>query len=238
NASTASALTYKVFTSVETGVVGGDATLPVELAFFDVVQNGNKAVLKWRTESEINNAYWLVERAESNFIENEDDLQGKTSHLQYTRVAEITGQGTKNTSTDYILNDDKVEIGKTYVYRLMDVSYDGVLSIHQEKKIIIETPQVFDVFPNYPNPFNPSTLIRFQIPSESHVVVTIYNLLGQEVKELVNKDLPAGMHTMQWNGTNNRNSLVASGVYLYRVTATSLQNKSKYSRTHRMTLLK
>jgi hypothetical protein len=70
---------------------------------------------------------------------------------------------------------------------------------------------------NYPNPFNPSTTIDFSVPSAaggSHVTLTVYDLLGREVASLVNGDLPAGLYSAQFNGTN-----LASGTYLYRLDA-------------------
>ena len=80
-------------------------------------------------------------------------------------------------------------------------------------------PKQFAVSQNYPNPFNPSTIISYALPKSSLVTVKIYNVLGQEVKTLVNSESQAGNYTVQWNGDNNFGHSVASGVYIYRVTA-------------------
>ena len=70
---------------------------------------------------------------------------------------------------------------------------------------------------NYPNPFNPETTISFDLLQDSKVNITIYNIKGQKVKILVNESLIKGIHEVLWNGRNNHNRLVASGVYLYKL---------------------
>lgn len=70
---------------------------------------------------------------------------------------------------------------------------------------------------NYPNPFNPSTTISFDLASEAEVSVSVYNLKGQKVKQLVNDQLSAGQHTVEWSGRDNNNKSVASGIYFYRI---------------------
>jgi flagellar hook assembly protein FlgD len=73
---------------------------------------------------------------------------------------------------------------------------------------------------NYPNPFNPSTVIQFSLPEAAEVSVTVYNSLGQSVKELVtNRSMPAGNHQIEWDGTNYSGKTVSSGIYLYRIEA-------------------
>jgi len=75
----------------------------------------------------------------------------------------------------------------------------------------------FKVIGNYPNPFDPSTTIAYSIPQKSDVKVNIYDVNGQLIKEIVNESLDAGEHFVTWNGTNQTNSSVASGVYIYTV---------------------
>lgn len=78
-------------------------------------------------------------------------------------------------------------------------------------------PTEFAVNQNYPNPFNPSTEIAFSLPASSKVQISIYNLLGQSVRTLVDEQMPAGNHTVTWDGRNSSGGTVASGVYFYRV---------------------
>jgi hypothetical protein len=92
---------------------------------------------------------------------------------------------------------------------------------------VANVPNEFKLSQNYPNPFNPETNIRFQLPEASKVTLTIYNILGQEVRSLISKNLNAGYHTIKWDGTNNFGLKVASGVYLYRLNAGSFVASKK-----------
>jgi len=93
-------------------------------------------------------------------------------------------------------------------------------------------PKEFAVSQNYPNPFNPSTIINYALPKSSLVTLKIYNILGQEVKTLLNTQSPAGFYSVQWNGENNFGQHVASGIYIYRVTA------GQYVKSMKMVMLK
>ncbi|MCB0278005.1 MAG: T9SS type A sorting domain-containing protein [Calditrichaeota bacterium] len=70
---------------------------------------------------------------------------------------------------------------------------------------------------NYPNPFNPTTTIQVKLDRRSHVVIDIFNVLGQQVKRLVDRELPRNNYNFNWNGTNTHNQQVPSGVYFYRI---------------------
>ncbi|HMV27105.1 MAG TPA: T9SS type A sorting domain-containing protein, partial [bacterium] len=70
---------------------------------------------------------------------------------------------------------------------------------------------------NFPNPFNPTTSIRFGLPQDGHIRVTVYNILGQFIAELLNENRTAGYHNVIWNGRNATNQQVSSGIYLYRL---------------------
>jgi len=86
---------------------------------------------------------------------------------------------------------------------------------------------------NYPNPFNPSTTIQFSLPTQTSVRLDIYNMLGQRVKTLVADEmLQAGNYDVVWNGTNNQNITVPSGMYIYRITA------GEFTASKRMMFLK
>jgi hypothetical protein len=72
---------------------------------------------------------------------------------------------------------------------------------------------------NYPNPFNPSTTISFELPSSSHVTLTVFNILGQEVKRLADGVYSSGRHKVVWDGRSAGGSECASGIYFYRIDA-------------------
>lgn len=90
----------------------------------------------------------------------------------------------------------------------------------------------FALLPNYPNPFNPETEIRFQLPEASHIVVKIFNALGAEVRTLTAGSLQAGSHRIHWDGKDNSGRDVTSGVYLYQLRAGNV------SQVRRMNLLR
>ena len=88
-------------------------------------------------------------------------------------------------------------------------------------------PTTFELAQNYPNPFNPATSISFSLPRESHVTLTVYNLLGREVVTLVDGDRAAGIYTVKWDGTDARGASCASGVYFYKLTSSDYVNTKK-----------
>ena len=77
----------------------------------------------------------------------------------------------------------------------------------------------YSLFQNYPNPFNPSTEIKFQVLNHSRVVIKIYDILGNEVKTLVDEDMHSGTYNTTWNGENSFGNKVTSGVYFCRMEA-------------------
>jgi M6 family metalloprotease-like protein len=88
-----------------------------------------------------------------------------------------------------------------------------------EKTKVNNSPNTFALSQNYPNPFNPETEISFQIPNETHVSLIIYNLLGQKIRTLIDKEMATGRHTIKWNGRDEFGNRVVSGVYLYGLKA-------------------
>lgn len=80
-------------------------------------------------------------------------------------------------------------------------------------------PKAFSLSQNYPNPFNPETVIRYTLPEDCHVELTLYNILGQKVKMLVDEYQRAGYKMVRWDSRDDEGNEVASGVYLYRIKA-------------------
>lgn len=93
-------------------------------------------------------------------------------------------------------------------------------------------PTVYSLGQNYPNPFNPTTEINFALPQAGDVELSVFNLLGQKVTTLVNEAMPAGNHTVTWDGTSESGGAVASGIYFYRISAGS------FTETKKMMMLK
>ena len=126
-----------------------------------------------------------------------------------------------------------LEIGKSYFWKVRTKTNDNVYSEYSgqgvfkigDKVTEVEAPTIipekFEVSQNYPNPFNPSTVISYSIPTAEFVTIRIYNMLGQEIATLLNEELNAGIYKVTWNGMNDSGVKVATGTYIYRVTAGS-----------------
>ena len=112
----------------------------------------------------------------------------------------------------------------------------GELSIPSEERLILsrntEFPNTFALNQNYPNPFNPTTNISYSIELKSYVNLTIYDLNGREVQQLVNESQSAGNKTIIWNGKDEFGKPVSAGVYLYKIQA------DKFIETRKMILMK
>ena len=103
----------------------------------------------------------------------------------------------------------------------------------------ISQPSSFALAQNFPNPFNPATTIRYSVPVVSSVKIAVYNTLGQEVKRLIAGHSQPGFHELVWNGTNNNGDAVASGIYLYRIEATPMNDAvAGFQQTRKLILLK
>ena len=109
-------------------------------------------------------------------------------------------------------------------------AFSGTVSGVNSRTDVI--PSAYVLSQNYPNPFNPQTRIEFAIPAASHVLLKVYNSLGEEVATLVDGFVNAGVHDIDWNGRNRFNAAVASGVYFYRLTA------ANFAETKKMLLVK
>jgi hypothetical protein len=106
------------------------------------------------------------------------------------------------------------------------------------KNVTSEQPSEFCLEQNFPNPFNPSTTIAYSLPEKSSVEVMIYDLLGREIKSFMFNAQSAGYQRVAWNGTNNFGNIVSSGIYIYRVTASSIRDGSIISKSAKIMLLK
>ncbi len=90
-----------------------------------------------------------------------------------------------------------------------------------------DIPDKFDLSHNYPNPFNPQTTIKFQLPQREYVTLKIYNMLGQEVRTLKEEDMEPGYYHIIWDGRDNHGKVVSNGIYLFQLKAGDYQNTKK-----------
>ena len=88
-------------------------------------------------------------------------------------------------------------------------------------------PVDFALQQNFPNPFNPSTEIRFDLPEADFVNLSVYNMMGQKIKTLTSENMTPGYHSIIWNGTNDSGSRVATGMYFYSINTSQFQSIKK-----------
>jgi len=96
----------------------------------------------------------------------------------------------------------------------------------------LSIPDVYALQQNYPNPFNPITTLRYDLPEQANVNIIIYDMLGRQVKSLINQTQDAGFKSVIWNATNDYGKPVSAGVYLYKIQA------GEFVQTRKMVLLK
>jgi hypothetical protein len=104
--------------------------------------------------------------------------------------------------------------------------------------VTLSIPAVYRLHPNYPNPFNPSTTITFDLPVASLARIVVYNILGQEIATLHNALAGAGTHTVTWSGKDNAGHIVAAGLYLVRFTALNTAGAEQFSQMRKMVMVK
>ncbi|MCG6960698.1 T9SS type A sorting domain-containing protein, partial [bacterium BMS3Abin03] len=191
-------------------------TIPVELTSFTAKVSGNVVNLSWSTATETNNLGFEIQR--------------KTSD-QFITVGFVDGHGTSTEIHNYSYTDSKVESGK-YYYRLKQIDLDGTYEYSKVVEAEVLKPVKFALDQNYPNPFNPTTMINVNLATDSRVKLVVFDILGQEVATLLNGNLTAGLHQIEFNASN-----LNSGVYFYRVDAAGVDG-TNFSSVKKMILTK
>lgn len=187
--------------------------IPVELTAFSAAANGNSVKLNWKTSTETNNKGFSIERKGSN-------------EVSWISVGFVNGKGTTALVSDYSFTD-KPAVQDKYSYRLKQVDFDGTSDYSGTVEVNMTAPQSFSLSQNFPNPFNPSTTIKYSVPFASKVSVKIFDMLGKEVASLVNDTKQAGNYEVIFNATS-----LSSGIYFYKMQAGS------FSDTKKLTLIK
>ncbi len=141
---------------------------------------------------------------------------------QYT-MASTSGGILQDTLTHLEIKDDEIWVSTTSagIVRITDLI--TTTEIDQN----IASPENFKLHQNFPNPFNPSTNIRFELSSSTKVQLNIYNIDGQLVKQLSNREFNAGSHQIHWDGTNLQGNQVVSGIYFYRLNTAMISETRK-----------
>ncbi len=212
----------------------GYTPLPVELSSFSASIFNNGVRLNWRTETEVNNHGFEVERT-SPFLTPYQG--GGVRQLPdgggWETIGFVEGHGNSNSPKNYFFIDDKITSGK-YAYRLKQIDNDGTFEYSKIIEIEVDAPLEFELSQNYPNPFNPSTIIKFSLPVTSNVKLSVFNILGEEVQILVNETKEAGIYTINFSGVGGSTLggnayTLPSGIYFYKLETRNFLRVKKMS---------
>ncbi len=171
--------------------------VPVELVSFKAEYLNGKVELQWITASETNNYGFEVERR--------DYFGG------YQAMGFVSGNGSSTNRITYNFIDSDMG-ASAYVYRLKQIDLDGSYVYSNEVEVLVTGLNDFKLFQNYPNPFNPVTNLRFIVPEEGNVKIALYDVLGNEVKILLNENIRPGSYNISVDGSG-----LSSGTYFVKM---------------------
>jgi hypothetical protein len=200
------------------GATDNDQSLPVELSLWTAQSKSGNVFLNWTTDSEIENLGFIIERKG----QNQKSYQEIASYLSYDA---LKGQGSSTQVTEYHFIDKAVEVGQTYFYRLTDIDYQGKRTGHAEISVVVKAADEkmladhFRVKSCYPNPFNPSTTISYELTEAMTVTLHIFDVQGREIYSQVSEPQSAGTYEVQWNGKDANGGALNSGIYIARLEA-------------------
>ena len=185
--------------------IGGDGLnpLPVELTSFTASAAGNNIKLKWITASEINSSCFVIERS--------SDKQ------TWIMIGKKQASGSSLIAKSYEYTDRISTAGK-YSYRLKSVDADGSYKYSNAVEVETGIPVSAELIQNFPNPFNPSTNIGFQLAKDGLVSLKVYNILGEEVAVLIDGYRNAGYYNIPFNAGG-----LAGGVYFYKLNSNGVE---------------
>jgi hypothetical protein len=219
------------FTSFSDFSIGeGEGALPVELQDFyaEVVHGGIQ--LYWKTASEMNNMGFKIYRKDGD-LPGFRNLEGL-----------IEGAGTISEPQDYNFTDKDVQADILYTYQIADVeegtnkeTLHPAITIMATKEALQaqEIPQNYKLHANYPNPFNPTTIIEFDMPESANLTLKIYDITGKLIRSFADGEAwQGGSYSIVWNGDDNSGKPVSSGTYLCKMVT------EKYKEVKQLVLLK
>ena len=177
--------------------------LPVQMSSLVASVAEADIILNWRTATELNNAGFFVERRTV--------MGDGIVAPMFRRLGFVPGSGTSTSPRDYTFADRSLAAGR-YVYRISPIDRDGTLQRSSEVEVALEVPSRSDLQANYPNPFNPSTVISFRVAEAGPIRLSVVDLAGREIALLLDDVRPAGSHSVSWNAAGN-----PSGTYYARM---------------------
>jgi hypothetical protein len=193
------------------------SAVPVELVSFNAFVNGNSVELKWQTATETNNYGFEIQRR-------------KEADNNWEILGFINGNATTSEINYYSYTDKPAENNK-YYYRLKQIDFDGSFSYSSVLEAEINIID-FALYQNYPNPFNPSTVIKYSVGEDSFVKLSVIDILGREIIQLVNSRQTSGTYQVTLNAFG-----LSSGIYLLRLSAVT-DNGMRNEFTRKINLVK
>ena len=196
-----------------------DGTLPVELSSFTALLLEDYVRLEWTTANEIFNYGFNIEKSKAN--------------CSWTKIGFVTGCGNSNSPKYYSFEDQDLTGSGVIQYRLKQIDNDGSYKYSPIVEVLLPCDE-YKLFQNFPNPFNPTTTIKFSIPETAlginpgKVILKVYDIMGKEVATLMNKMQPAGNYQIEFSAIDG----LASGIYFYTLQA------GNFEETKKMILLK
>ena len=184
------------------------------------IQDGN-VLLNWSTATETANQGFILER-------KTDPLAAWGPLTSYLSCDDLLGQGTVTYQTDYSYLDTTVVEQETYYYRISGVDEASNIGVLDSLSITVSETSVKQILPNdfnlkcYPNPFNPTIAISFQLSTNSSINASIYNSKGILVEELLDKNISSGAHKLIWNAKTN-----PSEIYILKIRAGNITQTQK-----------
>jgi len=177
----------------------------------------------------------LTERTDGFVVQYKDDKNGKLKVVMYSLTGEAIQPGKGNILS--LPAEANPNLSEELKIDLTDVVLANPGAVVIPVSGYSNLPKRFSLSQNYPNPFNPQTTIQYEIGGDDpgmqvHATLKIYNILGQQVRTLVNEDKSPGIYKVVWDGRDESGDRVSSGVYLYRLTM------GEYSETKKMVLMK
>ena len=203
------------------------AVLPVELTSFSYELSRNGVLLQWKTATEVNNYGFEIERS----LSSENTYSNGTD--DWEKIGFVSGNGNSNSGKQYSFFDNSPAGGSEFCYRLKQIDFNGKFK-YSEILTVRYYPSGFELYQNYPNPFNPVTTVKFSIPIRGFVTIDVFNLLGEKVAVILNRECEVGIHEIEFSAAG-----ISSGVYFYEINAYSEDlSIQKFHETKRMLYLK
>lgn len=192
-------------------------TIPVSLMDFSAHVDDDLVTLQWSTATEFNNYGFNIERISK---------IGYDKNSVWENIGFVPGYGTSSEKHNYTFRDENIKPGQ-YFYRLKQINYDGSFEYSDIVEINFLLLNEYSLSQNYPNPFNPISTINYSIREKGSVSLKVFDILGREVKTLINEEQEAGLYNARFDASS-----FASGIYFYQLKA------GEFVETNKMVLLR